>query len=63
MKMDLMTQQLLEVIEEEREIYRSMLTLIDKESKAAVRLDLKGLTKAGEKKQNIFRYISTNIDT
>jgi flagellar biosynthesis/type III secretory pathway chaperone len=53
MKMDLMTQQLLEVIEEEREIYRSMLTLIDKESKAAVRSDIIALTTAGEEKENI----------
>lgn len=53
MKMDLMIQQLLGVIEEEREIYRSMLTLIDKESKAAVRSDVIALTTAGEEKENI----------
>jgi len=53
MKMDLMINQLLRFLERESELYRSMLTMIDKESKAAVRLDLKGLTKAGEEKQNI----------
>ena len=53
MKIDLMIQQLLGVIEEEREIYRSMLTLIDKESKAAVRSDVIALTTAGEEKENI----------
>jgi len=53
MKMDLMIQQLLGVIEEEREIYRAMLTLIDKESKAAVRSDVIALTTAGEEKENI----------
>jgi flagellar biosynthesis/type III secretory pathway chaperone len=53
MKMDLMIQQLLGVIEEESEIYRAMLTLIDKESKAAVRSDVIALTTAGEEKENI----------
>jgi flagellar biosynthesis/type III secretory pathway chaperone len=53
MKMDLMIQQLLGVIEEESEIYRSMLTVIDKESKAAVRSDVIALTKSGEEKENI----------
>ena len=53
MKMDLMIQQLLSVIEEESEVYRSMLTVIDKESKAAVRSDIIALTTAGEEKENI----------
>jgi flagellar biosynthesis/type III secretory pathway chaperone len=53
MKMDLMIQQLLGVIEEEKETYRSMLTLIDQESKAAVRSDVFALTTAGEEKGNI----------
>jgi flagellar biosynthesis/type III secretory pathway chaperone len=53
MKMDLMIQQLLGVIEEEEEIYRSMLTLIDQESKAAIRSDVIALTAAGEEKGNI----------
>lgn len=53
MKMDLMINQLLRVLEQERELYRSMLTVIDKESKAAVRSDLNALTKAGEEKENI----------
>jgi flagellar biosynthesis/type III secretory pathway chaperone len=53
MKMDLMIQQLLGVIEEENEIYRSMLTVIDKESKATVRSDVTALTKAGEEKESI----------
>ena len=53
MKMDLMTNQLLSVLERERELYRSMLTVIDKESKAAVRSNLNALTKAGEEKENI----------
>ena len=53
MKMDPMIQQLLGVIEEEKEIYRSMLTLIDQESKAAVRSDVIALTTAGEEKGNI----------
>jgi hypothetical protein len=33
MKMDLMINQLLHVLERESELYRSMLTVIDKESK------------------------------
>ena len=53
MKMDLMIQQLLGVIEEEKEVYRSMLTLIEKESKAAVRSDVIALTTAGEEKEHI----------
>ena len=53
MKMDLMINQLLRVLEQERELYRSMLTVIDKESKAAVRSDLNALTKAGEEKEDI----------
>jgi flagellar biosynthesis/type III secretory pathway chaperone len=53
MKMDLMIQQLLGVIEEESDIYRSMLTVIDKESKAAIRSDVIALTAAGEEKENI----------
>ena len=53
MKMDLIIQQLLDIIKEEKEIYRSMLTLIDKESKAAVRSDVIALTTAGEEKENI----------
>ena len=53
MKLDLMIHQLLDVIEEESEFYRSMLTVIDKESNAAVRSDLNALTTAGEEKDNI----------
>jgi flagellar biosynthesis/type III secretory pathway chaperone len=53
MKMDLMTNQLLGVLERESELYRSMLTVIDQESKGAVRSDLNALTKAGEEKENI----------
>jgi flagellar biosynthesis/type III secretory pathway chaperone len=53
MKMDLMTNQLLRVLEREKEHYWSMLTVIDKESKAAVRSDFNALTKAGEEKENI----------
>jgi len=53
MKMDLMINQLLRVLEREKDNYRSMLTLIDKETKAAVRSDLNVLTKAGEEKENI----------
>ena len=53
MKLNPMIQQLLGVIEEEKDIYRSMLTLIDQESKAAVRSDLIALTTAGEEKGNI----------
>ena len=53
MKMDLMTNQLLGVLERESELYRAMLTVIDKESKAAVRSNLNALTKAGEEKENI----------
>jgi len=53
MKMDLMTNQLLGVLERESELYRSILTVIDKESKAAVRSNLTALTKAGEEKENI----------
>jgi flagellar biosynthesis/type III secretory pathway chaperone len=53
MKMDLMTNQLLGVLERESELYRSMLTVVDQESKGAVRSDLNALTKAGEEKENI----------
>lgn len=53
MKLNPMIQQLLSVIEEEKDIYRSMLMLIDQESKAAVRSDLIALTTAGEEKGNI----------
>ena len=53
MKMELMINQLLRVLERESEFYRSMLTVIDQESKAAVRSDLNALTKAGEEKENI----------
>ncbi len=53
MKMELMIHQLLRVLERESELYRSMLTVIDKESKAAVRSDLNALSKSGEEKENI----------
>jgi flagellar biosynthesis/type III secretory pathway chaperone len=53
MKTELMINQLLGVLERESELYRSMLTVIDKESKASVRSDLNALTKAGEEKENI----------
>ena len=51
MKMDLIIEQLLGVIEEESEIYRSMLTVIEKESSATVRSDLVVLTTAREEKE------------
>jgi flagellar biosynthesis/type III secretory pathway chaperone len=53
MKMDLIIEQLLGVIGEESEIYRSMLTVIDKESSATVRSDLVALTTAREEKEDI----------
>ncbi len=53
MKMEPMINQLLRVLEQESELYRSMLTAIDQESKGAVRSDLNALTKAGEEKENI----------
>ena len=53
MKMEPMINQLLRVLEQESELYRSMLTVIDQESKGAVRSDLNALTKAGEEKENI----------
>jgi flagellar biosynthesis/type III secretory pathway chaperone len=53
MKMDLMINQLLRVLERESGLYRSMLTVIEKECEAAVRSDLNGLTRAGEEKENI----------
>jgi flagellar biosynthesis/type III secretory pathway chaperone len=53
MKMDPMINQLLRVLKRESELYRSMLTVIDQESKGAVRSDLNALTKAGEEKENI----------
>jgi flagellar biosynthesis/type III secretory pathway chaperone len=53
MKMNLMINQLLRVLERESKLYRSMLTVIDKESNAAVRSDLNALNKAGEEKENI----------
>ena len=48
-----MINQLLHVLERESELYRSMLAVIDKESKVVVRSDLIALTKAGEEKENI----------
>jgi len=51
--MDFMINQLLGVLKGESELYRSMLTVIGKESKATVRSDLNALTKAGEEKENI----------
>ena len=53
MKMELMIHQLIGVLKRESKLYRSMLAVIDKESKAAVRSDLNALTKAGEEKENI----------
>ena len=53
MKIDLRINQLIRVLERESELYRSMLSVIDKESKAAVRSDLNALTKAEEEKENI----------
>jgi flagellar biosynthesis/type III secretory pathway chaperone len=51
--MDLTIHQLLGVLERASELYRSMLTVIDKESKAAVRSDLNALTKAEGEKEKI----------
>jgi len=53
MKMDLMINQLLHVLDREKEHYRSILTVIDQESKAAVRSDFNALIKSGEEKENI----------
>ena len=53
MKMEPMINQLLRVLEWESELYQSMLTVIDQESKGAIRSDLNALTKAGEEKENI----------
>ena len=53
MKMEPMINHLLRVLEQESELYRSMLTAIDQETKGAVRSDLNALTKAGEEKENI----------
>jgi flagellar biosynthesis/type III secretory pathway chaperone len=53
MKMDLIIEQLLGVIGEESEIYRSMLRVVDKESSATVRSDLVALTTAREEKEGI----------
>ena len=53
MKMEPMINQLLRVLERESELYRSMLTVIDQESKGAIRSDLNALTKAEEEKENI----------
>jgi flagellar biosynthesis/type III secretory pathway chaperone len=53
MKMEPMINQLLRVLERESELYQSMLTVIDQESKGAIRSDLNALTKAGEEKENI----------
>ena len=53
MNMDLMINELLAVLEQERDLYRAMLTEIDKESKASVRLDINAMTKAGKEKEEI----------
>jgi len=53
MKMEPIINQLLRVLERESELYQSMLTVIDQESKGAIRSDLNALTKAGEEKENI----------
>ena len=53
MKMDLLINELLRVIERESEIYRSMLAVIEKERKAAVQSDLNVLNIAAEEKEDI----------
>ncbi len=53
MKMDQKINQLLRVLEQESELYRSILTVIDKECNAAVRSELNALIKAGEEKDSI----------
>ena len=53
MKMDLMLNQLLSVLKQEKELYRAMLTAIEKEGKAAVRSELNSLTNLGEEKEKI----------
>jgi flagellar biosynthesis/type III secretory pathway chaperone len=53
MKMDLTINQLVRVLERTSELYRSMLTVIDRESKAAVRSDLNALIQAEKEKENI----------
>ena len=53
MKMDLTINQLVRVLERTSEQYRSMLTVIDGESKAAVRSDLNALIQAEKEKENV----------
>lgn len=53
MKMDLLINELLGVIERESEIYRSMLAVIEKERNAAVQSDLNVLNIAAEEKEDI----------
>ena len=55
MNMDPMINELLGVLEQESGLYRSMLKVIDQESKAAVRSDFDALTKVGEEKENILQ--------
>ena len=53
MNMDLMINQLLHVLKEENELYQSMMTVIEKEGKAAVRSELSSIIDAGKEKEQI----------
>lgn len=53
MKMDSMINQLLGVLDRESKLYRALLEVIEKESKAAVRSELNSLIDAREEKENI----------
>ena len=55
MAIESMINRLLPVLERESDLYRSMLTVIDQESKAAVQSDLDDLTKSGDEKETILR--------
>lgn len=57
MKMDLMLNQLLDVLKRERELYQSMMTVIEIEGKAAVRSELNSILDAGKEKEQILMKI------
>jgi flagellar biosynthesis/type III secretory pathway chaperone len=59
MNMDAILDQLLRVLNQEIELYRLMLAVIDKEKDAVIRSSLEPLTEAGVEKENILKKLRT----
>jgi flagellar biosynthesis/type III secretory pathway chaperone len=59
MKMNEILDQLLRVLNQETELYRTMLTVIDKEEAAVIRSALNPLNEAGMEKENILKKLRT----